>query len=124
MRRTMRWPPDLSQGRAAMTPDPRTSTDGEALRPVIALAHGGDRSAHPWDAVEGLVDAAPTWARRDEPALRARVERVFARLAGDRRAELRDLAIVWADGAVLIRIDYVDLEAGRRPARVEARYGA
>lgn len=120
MRRSIRWPPDLTGGRMALTADPDDplATDrGEAVRQLVRLACLDPSTSNPWDL--GLADrvGVPESAFAGagaEAAVRSRLDLQFGELERQRRARLLEVRISSRDGERDVAVLYEDLEQGTR----------
>jgi hypothetical protein len=118
MKRTLRWPIKVVDGRAELTADPDdpNADPDDALGQVIALRLLDNRGGNPFDAVAGLqFDAVFDAAGREGLArLEAGVREQFRDLERTKRARLADVVIRTDDGEVRLDVQYVNLETGDR----------
>lgn len=118
MKRSIRWPPVVEGGRMLMTPDPDSdpADPSEALRQIIRLNLMDGTSENPWNGPAlGTPDQAYTTTGPAQRArVRARVVDLFRRLERTRRAKLASIAFPSSGPALIVAIDYTDLESGSR----------
>ena len=132
MKRTIRWPPN--GGRVELTADPDdgaadVEARGEALRQVVRLSVLDGRSGNPWNAADRLGVGDATFAQvssRRNAGLQARIREQFARLERTRRAKLQGVSARRDPddrAAVIVAVEYADLETGGRE-KMEVTRGA
>lgn len=118
MKRTMAWPPVVEHGRARMTADPddpAADDRGEALRQIIRLNVMDGGNANPFNPPIGVDSIVfKRGQERDLSVMRSQVAERFRTLERQRRARLVDVVIDKAEGAVMVRVTYEDLETQRR----------
>lgn len=126
MKRTIVWPPQLSGGRCAMTPDPNSPGDDpdEALRQIVRLALFEGTSTNAWNVRDRLGIADPAFGPvsvAGQARLRAEIERQFKRLEKSRRAKLVAVTFRPGDAQMLLDVEYENLESGGRDRMEIAR---
>ena len=118
MKRTLRWPIKVVDGRAEMTADPDdpNADPDDALGQVIAMRLLDNRGGNPFDALVGLqFDATFAAAGREGLArLEAGVREQFRDLERTRRARLADVVIHTVEGQTRVDVQYINLETGDR----------
>lgn len=128
MRRTIRWPPKVVQGRLAQTPDPNDpdltlDDQSVALRQLIGLSLLDGNSGNPFNQALNLGVDDQTFkgvTTQSRAAIRALVRQKFRGLELARRARLASVDITREKGTketgpiLRISIEYENLETGRR----------
>ena len=116
MAKTIRWPPEIVDGRLAWTADP-----SEAIRQIVRLTFTAGNTANPF-LTSSKVQAFRGLERNAEAELRDRVAEVFRGLEREKRARLTSLQTrrERASGELWAVIEYEDLESSRRE-RLEGR---
>lgn len=116
MAKTIRWPPEIVNGRLVWTADP-----AEATRQIVRLSLVAGATANPFVRA-GRLQAFRAMDRNAEAETRDRIAEVFRALERERRARLVSLAIRRdpASGELGAVIEYEDLETSRRE-RLEGR---
>lgn len=114
MARSIRWPPEIVDGRLVWTQDP-----AEATRQIVRLSISPGTSAHPFVSRRGVVPWGAQ-ATGGEAETRRRISEAFRKLEAERRARLVSLAFERRGGELLALVSYEDLETGRRD-RLEGR---
>lgn len=129
MKRTIRWPMQVSGGRLVMTADPDSGAGDqtEALRQIIRQALKSGRSTNAWTERQNLGLRDATFGV-DYARTRHSITRVFARLERLKRAKLSEVSFATHPdkaGELHVTISYVDLETqGRERMEVAVGIGA
>ncbi len=129
MKRTIRWPLQVSGGRLVMTADPDSGggDQTESLRQIIRLALKSGRSTNAWTERQSLGLRDATFGV-DYARTRQSITRIFARLERLKRAKLAEVSFAISpdkDGELKVAISYVDLETqGRERMEVALGNGA
>lgn len=118
MKRTLRWPIVVTNGRAELTADPDApgADPDDALGQLIALRLLDNRSGNPFDKRAGL-QFDPTFQVFDgaaRAAVDAAIRAQFRDLETSRRARLSSLVLTFRDGVLDAQIEYMNLETGLR----------
>jgi hypothetical protein len=118
MKRTLRWPIVVSNGRAELTADPNDpmADPDDALGQVIALRLLDNRGGNPFATPAGL-QFDPVFAstgREGRARFEAGIREQFRDLERSRRARLAEVSIREVDGALLADLSYENLETGDR----------
>jgi len=110
MARSIRWPPEIVDGRLVWTQDP-----AEATRQIVRLSLSAGTSSHPFVARRGVTPWSAQ-AAGGEAEARRRIADTFRKLEAERRARLVSLSFERRGGEFLALVSYEDLETGRRDA--------
>ena len=118
MKRTLRWPIVVSNGRAELTADPNdpAADPDDALGQVIAIRLLDNRGGNPFAEPAGLQfdPVFEATGREGRARFEAGIREQFRDLERTRRARLSEVTIRVTDGAMTADVQYENLETGDR----------